>query len=74
MLKLNKYLTVGHAATQLRMSMDTLRRWDNGDKPTTVRHSFTRFRLYLLKELTGRLDTADKATESAGRQRCERIR
>lgn len=43
---MEKYITVGEAAKILNVSAETLRRWDNSGKLTSVRHPINNYRVY----------------------------
>lgn len=43
---MEKYLTVGEAAKLLKVSTETLRRWDNNGKFSSIRHPLNNYRVY----------------------------
>ncbi len=64
MAGIGDYLTVGEAAEDLGVHLDSLRRWDRAGKLTARRHPVSRYRLYVRKELDallGQIDEMDKA-------------
>lgn len=49
---MDKFITVGEAAKKLDVSAETLRRWDNSGKFTSVRHPFNNYRVYTEDQLS----------------------
>ncbi|WP_026952556.1 DNA methyltransferase [Algoriphagus mannitolivorans] len=53
---MEKYLTIGEAAKKLEVSTETLRRWDNSGKFSSIRHPINNYRVYSENQLNSFAD------------------